>query len=123
MAEKPVYSVEQIGEVLVITMRDDIGSFADSDVMHQTHELLELLAATGVSQVVIDLNHTPYFGSCVLESMRTIWKAAREAGGQMALCSPSPVGREILELANFHHLWSIHETREAALDDVQQNPA
>lgn len=123
MSEEPVYLVEQIDEVLVITMRDDIGSFADSDVMHQTHDLLELLAATGISRVVIDLNHTPYFGSCVLESMRTVWKATRESGGQMVLCSPSEVGREILELANFHRLWAIHDTREQALADVQQNPA
>jgi anti-anti-sigma regulatory factor len=82
--------------------------------------VLAELTDESAQRVLIDLCQTPYFGSALLEALRLIWNRVHAQQGRMVLCNASPVGREILELAKFDHLWPIVDDRDSALARLRE---
>jgi anti-anti-sigma regulatory factor len=112
------FHCEWIDDVLVITLRCDVGSFA-ADLMGQDlHEIDRHLGEIEVPRVLIDFRQRAYFGSALLEALLHVWGIVRKRHGRMALYNVSPVGRELLGLARFRSLWPICATREEALTAV-----
>lgn len=117
------FHFEWIDDVLVITLRCDVGSFA-ADLMGQDlHEIDHELSEVGVPRVVIDFRQRAYFGSALLEALLHIWGHVRDGHGRMALYNVSPIGRELLGLARFRSLWPICSSQEEAISSVHaENP-
>ena len=109
-----LFHAEQEGDVLLIRPQHNVSSLADADLMGETSRLCAQLAQSEVKHVVVDFAPVDYFGSLMLEALRTLWNTLHAAGGKMALCNVSPVGREILEIARFDRLWPICDSCEEA---------
>lgn len=74
-------------------------------------------------RVVIDLSSVKFFGSSFIEVMFRVWKRLQQvSGGKFAVAGANPYCREILEVTNLASLWSMHATREEAVDSLEQTP-
>lgn len=115
MAVPKTFSVENTGKTLIIRPLDTVGSLAEPNIKSELDELVEQLHDPQIQSVVIDLEHLPYFGTNMLETMHIIWRPVRAKGGKMVLCNVSDVGREILRVARFDVLWPVVESPEQAI--------
>lgn len=107
------------GSVLVVEVLRPVGSLAERDVMREIDVILAKIAGRQSCRVVIDFQQTDYFGSSLLEALRIIWTKMEHRDGRMVLCNLSPVGREIVQIAKFDHLWPICQTRAEALTQLE----
>ena len=114
-----LFEAEQDGNVFLLCPRHNISSLADADLMGEMNQLCAQLGQSDVHRVVVDFSHVDYFGSLMLEALRMLWNAIHPAGGKMALCNVSPVGRDILEIARFDQLWPVLGSREEAIETVR----
>lgn len=118
MSRRRIFQVEQDGSVLVVTIKNSVGSFAEVDVTSELETILPEVKAARPRGVVVDFGEVAYFGSTILEALRTIWNEVHASGGKMALCNLNDVGREIIELSKFDTIWPICDSRPAAVAAV-----
>jgi anti-anti-sigma factor len=102
-------------DVVIVDLQSSISSFDDSEVLAELNTLLARLQEPGVKCLIVDFEQVPYFGSSMLEALRTLWKHIHDEHGKLILCNLSEVGREIIEISKFDTLWPICNTRADAL--------
>lgn len=107
------------GGVVVLDIIRPVGSLSDAAVMRELDQVLNDLHSSNCRQLIIDFQQTPYFGSSLLEALRLMWNAIHKEQGQMVLCNLSEVGREIMEVSKFDHIWPIVADRGAALSQMR----
>lgn len=107
---------------LVIEILQPVGSLAEDSVLKEFEALQQELLASGLNAVIVDFHQVSYFGSSLLEALRILWKNMQSLGGQMVLCNLSPVGREIIQLAKFDHVWPIAESLDDAGRFLSSSP-
>lgn len=66
--------------------------------------------------VAIDLSHTKFFSSSFIEVIFRTWNRLKaRPGGRLVLCGLTPYCREILEITNLTHLWTVCNDRGEAV--------
>lgn len=73
------------------------------------------LKAQTVPMVIFDLSQVSYFGSVFLALLLRCHKLVKSSGGELVLCGPSPMARELLRVTSLDTLWAIYDSREEAL--------
>ena len=116
MSEEPFVRTEQVGNALIVSPASRFVASAEANLVDELDRLKQQVEAADVQNIVVDLGGITYFGSALLEWMVGLWKQAREKGGQLAACNPSPMGREVLAVARFDRLWGIFNSRDEALE-------
>jgi anti-anti-sigma regulatory factor len=119
MAVPKTFDFERIGNTLVVTPLENVGSLAGTGLQSEMEALLAQLQDGQVRSVLVDLQRLAYFGTNMLEAMHVIWRPIRAKGGRMFLCNVSDVGREILRVAHFDVLWPIFDSRAEALEGIE----
>jgi anti-anti-sigma factor len=115
MTKPRFFRVESIGETLVFTAANNMGSLVEDDVRDEWEALLKEFDLHNAKNAVIDLGALDYFGSILLELMVVLWKRVSAKHGKLVICNVSQVGKEILQTAKFHTIWPIVATRDEAL--------
>lgn len=116
-AEKQdLFELEFSDGIVVIQPTRRVSSFAEAEVRRFLADLLDRLESADCRQIIIDFADFEFFGSCMLETMRILAKEAKAK--HLGVCNLSPVAREILELVKFDKVWTIHESRYQAVNDV-----
>lgn len=110
-----VFRVSTVDRVLIVELLGVVSSLADDNITRELDSVRERLRSGEFTKVTVDLGQAAYFGSSMLEAIRTLWNELSPRNGKLVLCNASEVGREILEIAKFDHLWPLVETREEAL--------
>lgn len=105
----------KIGPVFVVELLGVVSSLADRTVLQELEEVRAELRREGHQALVIDLAKATYFGSSLLEAIRILWNDLSARGGRIALCNPSDVGREVLQIAKFDHVWPLVNSRDEAI--------
>lgn len=103
------------GDVMVLELCTSLSSLADHNILNELDSIREQRRAIGCSKLIVDLAEAPFFGSSLLELIRVLWNDVSRQGGRIVICNPSPVGREVLEVAKFDQIWPVLENREEAL--------
>ncbi len=67
-----------------------------------------------VPMVVFDLSNVAYFGSVFLALLLRCHKLVNSRGGELVLCGPSAMARELLRVTSLDTLWAIYDSREEA---------
>jgi len=67
------------------------------------------------SRLVLDLSAVPYMDSSGLATLVEALQNARKGQIALALCGLTPRVRSILEIARLNTVFTLHETRDAAL--------
>jgi len=66
-------------------------------------------------RLVVDLSAVDYISSAGLRVLLVAARRVQTSGGRLALCALSPPVRQVFELAGFLPLFTIQETRAAAV--------
>jgi anti-anti-sigma factor len=115
MNSSKVFRVAKSDGVMIVELIGVVSSLADDSITHELDTVRAQLRTGGFKAVVIDLGNVAYFGSSMLEAIRALWNELTPHHGKLILCNASEVGREILQVSKFDHLWPLVETRDQAL--------
>lgn len=107
---------DAIGDVLLLQLCGSVSSLADHSILNRLDEIRRQQSAVALRKVIVDLKQAPFFGSSFLEVIRVLWNDVSAEGGRLVLCSPSPVGRDVLHIAKFDQVWPVVETRSEAFE-------
>jgi anti-anti-sigma factor len=119
MMATPIFALEEAGNTLIVEPQRNVTSLADDEVHCELQSILARLAEPQPHNLVVDFGKIEYFGSSMLEAMRSIAQRVHAYDGSLALCNLSPVAREILHIARFDVVWPIYNSRAEALAAVQ----
>lgn len=115
MSAGKVFRVSNADDAMIVELVGVVSSLADDSITRELDTVREKLRSGGFKGVVIDLGQVAYFGSSMLEAIRAVWNDVSARSGRLILCNASEVGREILQVAKFDHLWPLVVTRDDAL--------
>ena len=115
MSLSQLFHTDAVGDVMLLELRDGVSSLADRGILNELDEIRQQRRDIGFHKLIVDLAQAPFFGSSLLELIRVLWNDLTAEGGRLVLCNPSPVGREVLEVAKFDQVWPLVETRDEAL--------
>jgi anti-anti-sigma factor len=93
----------------------------DHTSVEATEQRLLAALEAGHRQLIIDLASLDYISSAGLRVLLIVAKKAKALGGRIALCSPRPFVKEILDVSGFSTIFSTWGTREEALAAVTQH--
>lgn len=113
-SEKP-FTLSRDDRTLILALEGKVGSLNAADLLSEVDVLLDEVNWDGIDGVVVDFADVDYFGSEVLEAILRVWNRVHPAGGRLAVCNLSDVGRDILSLSRFDTLWQVADSREAAV--------
>ncbi|MCY2968352.1 MAG: STAS domain-containing protein [Planctomycetota bacterium] len=117
MVKKDVddFQIEWHGNCVVILPAANIEHLRWDVVDNAAQIVMQPLKRTQVPTVVFDLSEVKYFGSVFLALLLRCHKYVKERGGDLVLCGPSQMAKELLSVTALDTLWAIYETREEAI--------
>lgn len=115
-----VFRVTIEDDVFIVELAGVVSSLADVSITRELDSVRTRLREGQLTRIIIDLGAVAYFGSSMLEAIRALWNEVSPRQGKLVLCNASEVGREILQVAKFDHLWPLVATRAEALDLVRR---
>ncbi|WP_028574941.1 STAS domain-containing protein [Desulfonatronovibrio hydrogenovorans] len=66
--------------------------------------------------IIIDLKQVEYVSSAGLRGILSVGKKVRAEGGTLVFCNLQGMVREVFEISGFSSIFTLHETREKALE-------
>ncbi|MDB5344977.1 MAG: Sulfate transporter/antisigma-factor antagonist [Schlesneria sp.] len=115
MNSSKVFRVSLADDAMIVELLGVVSSLADDSITRELDTVRQRLRTSACSGIVIDFGQVAYFGSSMLEAIRALWNDLTPNEGRLILCNASEVGREILQVAKFDHIWPLVDTREQAL--------
>ncbi|MBM4241485.1 MAG: anti-sigma factor antagonist [Euryarchaeota archaeon] len=107
-----IINSKKISEILVISPEGRLDAYGAS-VLDET--LSELIKDDDLA-VVFDLEKVPYLSSGGIRTFLKIQKILKEREGKLCLCNIKPYPMEVLEMAGFDQIFSVHSTRKDAIE-------
>ncbi len=90
----------------------------DSTTSGAFESLVLGLVSAGERRLVVDFAAVEYISSAGLRVMLMLAKRLRDAKGALAICGLGDPVRQVFELAGFLPLFTVVESREAAVSEV-----
>jgi anti-sigma B factor antagonist len=110
------FQIEWHGNCVVIIPAQSVETMRWDLIEQAADIVMEPLKKTKTPMVVFDLSEVKYFGSVFLSLLLRCHKYAKTRGGELVLCGPSPLARELLGVTALDTLWAIYDTRQEALE-------
>ncbi len=112
------FRLEWHGNTVVITPAANVEQMP-WDVIEQAAEIVMAPLKIQTSPMaVFDLSEVQYFGSAFLALLLRCHTAVKSRGGELVLCGPSKMARELLRLTALDTLWAIYAGKAEALEAV-----
>lgn len=73
---------------------------------------------TGSNKLVMDLNQVEFIDSSGLSILVSAHKLTQQHAGEVILLSPSAGVRALIELTKLHHIFTIFEDKDAAIEHI-----
>jgi anti-anti-sigma factor len=116
-ATDEIMEVEHLGDTFVLTPRRDLRELEFREI---ESELFRVADDPLVMRVVVDFDHTDYFGSTALGMLTLLCQRVEARGGRVAFCNLSAHEREIVSITGLTELWPIFPSREEAIRAVSR---
>ena len=113
------FKIEWHGNCVVIEPASNIEHLRWDVIDNAAQIVMRPLQRTQTPTVVFDLAKVKYFGSVFLALLLRCHKYVKERGGELVLCGPSRMARELLSITALDTLWAIYESREEALGALE----
>jgi anti-anti-sigma factor len=112
------FRLEWHGNTMVITPASNVEAM-NWELIEQAAEIVMApLKKHESPMVVVDLSEVNYFGSVFLALLLRCHTAVKNRGGELVICGASKMARELLKITALDTLWAIYDSREEALDAV-----
>ncbi|MHC4992251.1 MAG: STAS domain-containing protein [Planctomycetota bacterium] len=108
-------SYEDHGPITVLTVSGDL---TGDQVDAFRRSCLDRFA-TGVRDIVLNLEYLTFVDSAGLEALLWVIDAASERGGKLRLVKPDPTVSKILEISRLERRFNIHESIESAAKSLR----
>jgi anti-sigma B factor antagonist len=116
MSSSDDFQIEWHGNCVVIIPARNVEDMRWELIEQAAQIVMAPLKRTQTPMIVVDLSGVKYFGSVFLSLLLRCHKYAKTRGGEMVLCGPSEMARELLGVTALDTLWAIYDTRQEALD-------
>ena len=116
---RPLFSVEHVGETLVVMPNIRGNMFRYAQLQTEANALRQKLAQRSMGGLVLDLQELDYLGAEVIGAVVALARKMEDGGGRAVFCCAAPQLAEALTKMGLHRLWALFPTREAALAAVQ----
>ena len=114
------FKLEWHGNTVVITPASNVEAMSWELIEQAAEIVMEPIRTQNSPMVVVDLSQVSYFGSVFLALLLRCHTAVKNRGGELVLCGASKMARELLKITALDTLWAIYDTKEEALDAVDQ---
>ena len=114
-SEKEVQiTTREAEDVLVVDMVGKLDTSTSGDAYDQ----MVGIAQSGSRKVLVNLKDVEYMSSAGLRVILTASKLLKTARGEMRLCHPNDVVKEVLEMSGFNSLLRVHDSELDALVEL-----
>ena len=110
--------INQVNGVTVIALEESYDALDPEKLGALDEALLGEAAVVDTPRMVIDMSKTTYINSSFIETAFRTWKRVQQKGGEMAFCCLNPFCKEVLEVTRLDQIWTLCDTREAAIQAV-----
>jgi anti-sigma B factor antagonist len=113
-----VFPTELRGDTLIVRPRGDATGFGVRELQAELDEVLIWIESPDIKSLIVDLGASNYYGSQIIGAINSLVLKSRETGGRSGVCEISGDMQEALEVMNLNKLWTIYESRQAAMADL-----
>lgn len=127
--EKSVFEYERTGNVLVVVPTGSLIEFRDNEIRDAYNDTYRFISEPEMKHLLIDFSKLDYFGSTFIGMLIRLAKKARHGGGEAVLSNLSDNMKGmmktlmLLENTKTDFFWVPFDSREAALQSLQENDA
>lgn len=90
----------------------------DSTTAPALEQRLTALVASGERRIIVDFSGVEYISSAGLRVLLLLARRVRDADARLGLCGMGTAVRQVFQLAGFLPLFVIHDTRDAAIEQI-----
>ena len=105
--------------VMIALLGDEYDNLDTPGLEAAGKALLELAQTADPALVVIDMQHTKFFGSAFLGVMFRMWRRLSTRGGKIATCNATAVCAQVLDITQVDKLWPLCHSRETAIRAIK----
>jgi anti-anti-sigma factor len=113
-SRQPLFSVEQVGQTLVIKPTIRGGKFRYTQLRTEANALRRKLGQRTIGGLILDLHELDYSGAEAIGAVVALARKVEDGGGRAVICRAAPHLTEALTKMGLHRLWAIFATREEA---------
>ena len=113
-----VFPTELRGDTLIVRPRGDATGFSVRELQSELDAILGWIESPDVKNLIVDLGTSNYYGSQIIGAVNSLVLKSRETGGRSGVCEISRDMQEALEVMNLNKLWTIYESRQAAMAEL-----
>ncbi len=110
------FQIEWHHNCVVIIPAQDVEKMRWELIEQAAEIVMTPLKKTQTPMVVFDLSEVKFFGSVFLSLLLRCHKYVKTRGGELVICGPSSLARELLTVTSLDTLWAIYDTRQEALE-------
>lgn len=114
------FKLEWHGNAVVITPASNVESMSWELIEQAADIVMAPIKSQESPMVVFDLSQVSYFGSVFLALLLRCHTAVKSRGGELVLSGASKMARELLKITALDTLWAIYDTKEQALEAVEE---
>ncbi len=109
------YHIDQNSNCTTVTLLPGLNDAQWSDIEKAGTDITGRLNGLKSPAVTVDLTPLTYMGSSMVAMIVRCWKNVQSNNGRIVVVCSNDVVREVISLAGLTKVWTIVETREAAL--------
>jgi anti-anti-sigma factor len=110
------FQIEWHNNCVVVTPAQEVEQMHWDLIEPAAQIVMAPLKETPTPMVVFDLSDVKFFGSVFLSLLLRCHKFVKTRGGELVICGPSNLARELLKVTALDTLWAIYDTRQEALE-------
>ncbi len=112
------YLYDVTDDYSVVSLLPPLNDIPWGEIESTGTEILQKLSDAPRTALMVDLTALDYMGSALVALLIRLWKASGAESGQMVVVNRNEMVKEVLELAGLAKIWTIVETREAAVQEM-----
>ena len=110
-----IFSVEQIGEIVIITPGGEGSSFRYNDLHSEANAIRGHMMKPGAKHLIVNLEKMDYFGSEFIGALVSMLREVKTRGNKACFCAANTQMLGVLQNMSLFKLWPHYETRDEAI--------
>lgn len=106
------FTVDELGDVRAVRIAGNL----DSQTATVAQEQLMQLIDDGATKILVDFEDLNYISSSGLRMLLVAFKRLEGTSGQLRICNPNTMVREVFETSGFLEIFSVYTSQAEALD-------
>ncbi len=106
------FTVDQFGDVRTVRIAGNL----DTQTAPVAQEQLMQLIDDGATKILVDFEDLNYISSSGLRMLLVAVKRLECTGGQLRICNPNTMVREVFDTSGFSDIFSVYGSQAEALD-------